>query len=386
MFTRSSISWSVNQIVRMMEGKGKSRMRFDDALQRDTVWRLDQKQLFIDSILRDYPIPALYAERYTEGEDENTGKRVYSILDGKQRCTAMKQFLNGEYKLSDVADPVEYIPYETETEDEAETDEEVTETEPEMVDVSGMYFDDLPQELQDTIKERTLTVYYLDNMSEDEKSEMFYRLNNGVALTAIEKSRVRAVSREKITKLATTNPLFTGNFSEKQIKHYATEDIVFKSWIMLHIDRDKINLDNKYVRPLMETTELSDADMAELDNIFSYINDAAEFLRNDLCKKTAKKLATRTNLITVVPIVKEAMETEVSADSFAGWFETFFPEVETQRVTKTGKTTKTYVVVCKSSKYDKASKSGANHHEQVITRLTEMENSWNAYKVQELAG
>lgn len=362
-----NISWSVSQIVKMMSGTGRrgSEMRFDDALQRDTVWKVEQKQLFIDSILRGYPIPPLYAERFQVDDENNEAKRSYSVLDGKQRCTALKNYLDGDFALSDTSELVE--------DDEGD-----------MIDVSGMRFDDLPDDLQERIKVKTLTVYYLDNMSEDEKAEMFYRLNNGVPLTAIEKSRVRAVSREKITKLATTNSLFTDNFTEKQIKHYATEDIVFKSWIMLHVDRDKVNLDNKYVRPLMETTELSDADMEELSKIFDYINSATEELRNDLCKKTAKKLVTRTNLITVVPIVKDAMEKNVAVDDFVQWFETFFPEIETERATKAGKVVKTYVVECKSSKYDEASKSGANHHEQVITRLTEMENSWNAYKENEL--
>lgn len=354
----ANIQWGINQIVKMMNGKGKSIMRFDDALQRDTVWKLEQKQLLIDSILRGYPIPPLYAERYT-GDDAEEGKRVYSILDGKQRCNALKEYLEGEFGLSDDMNPVE--------------DDDGNE-----VDCAGVVFDGLPEDLQDRIKDKTLTVYYIDGMSEDEKAEMFYRLNNGVALTAIEKSRVKAVSREKITRLATTNELFTGNFTEKQIKHYATEDIVFKSWMMLHVDRDKICLDNKYVRPLMETTELSDEDMAELNDIFNYIQKAEESILGDLNKKTAKKLVTRTNLITVVPIVEDAMES-YDADEFAEWFETFFPEIEVE-TEKNGKIRKNWVVECASKKYEEASKSGANHHEQVITRLTEMESSWATFK------
>lgn len=363
MFTISNIQWSVAQINKMMSGKGRrgSAMRFDDALQRDTVWKLPQKQLFMDSILRGYPIPPLYAERYTDEDENNEAKRSYSVLDGKQRCTTLKAFLDNEFKLADDADPVE-------------------DDEDELVEIAGMTYDDLPEDLQQRIRDKTLTVYYLDNMSEDEKAEMFYRLNNGVALTAIEKSRVRAVSREKITKLATENTLFTNNFSDKQIKHYATEDIVFKSWMMLHVDRDEICLDNKYVRPLMETTEITDEEIAELDGIFDYIESATEFITGDLNKKTAKKLVTRTNLITVVPIVKNAMENNYDSDQFAEWFETFFPESEESKVNNKGKTIKTWKCECVSSKYDEAAKSGANHHEQVVTRLSEMESSWAQYK------
>lgn len=356
-----NIQWTAHTIAKMMDGKGKALLSFDDALQRDTVWKTEQKQLLIDSILRGYPIPPLYAERYTAEDTENSGKRIYSILDGKQRCNAIKAFFDGEFGLADDMNPVE--------------DDNGNE-----VDCAGVVFNGLPEDLQERIKEKSFTVYYLDGMSEDEKAEMFYRLNNGVALTAIEKSRVKAVSREKITQLATTNTLFTSNFTEKQIKHYATEDIVFKSWMMLHIDRDKICLDNKYVRPLMETTEITDEEIAELDGIFDYIESATEFITGDLNKKTAKKLVTRTNLITVVPIVKNAMENNYDSDQFAEWFETFFPESEESKTNNKGKTVKTWKCECVSSKYDEAAKSGANHHEQVVTRLSEMESSWAQYK------
>lgn len=161
MFTISNITWTVKQIVSMVEGNKKSVMRFDDEIQRDTVWKKEQKSLFIDSILRGYPIPPLYAEKY-----DNEEKRIYNVLDGKQRCTTLYGFVKGSFELSDDLDNIEN--------DFGED-----------VDVSGCKFNELPEDLQDKILDKTLTVYYCEGMTEDEKSEMFYRLNNGKPLSSV---------------------------------------------------------------------------------------------------------------------------------------------------------------------------------------------------------
>lgn len=62
--------------------------------QRKLVWSIEEKQAFIDSITKGFPIPLiLFAEK-----QENSDKR-FEIIDGMQRLDAITSFINGEFTL-----------------------------------------------------------------------------------------------------------------------------------------------------------------------------------------------------------------------------------------------------------------------------------------------
>ncbi|WP_313135071.1 DUF262 domain-containing protein [Anaerocolumna sp.] len=64
--------------------------------QRKLVWTEKEKQMLIDSILHEYPIPLiLFAER----QDEN-GIEIYEILDGMQRLNAIFGFIENEFSIN----------------------------------------------------------------------------------------------------------------------------------------------------------------------------------------------------------------------------------------------------------------------------------------------
>ena len=141
----------------------RGNVNFDNAVQRGLVWDNGKKSLLIHSMLYGYAIPAMYFTR-----DENG---VYDSLDGKQRSNAISGFLNGDYALSADIPAV--------MDDEGNTE-----------DFSGMTFDQLPEWAQDRIKDYNLTIYYYEDMTEQEIREFFRRLNNGKPLTAVELTRV----------------------------------------------------------------------------------------------------------------------------------------------------------------------------------------------------
>ena len=72
----------------------------------------------------------------------------------------------------------------------------------ETIDVSGMKFSSLPETLQDIVSDYSLTVYYFDGITEDEITELFWRLNNGKPLSAIELTRVKTKSKSAIAALS----------------------------------------------------------------------------------------------------------------------------------------------------------------------------------------
>ncbi|MCK5180413.1 MAG: DUF262 domain-containing protein [Candidatus Pacebacteria bacterium] len=59
--------------------------------QRSSVWKPEQKQMLIDSILRKIDIPKIYL-RETKNKDYQ-----YEIIDGQQRMRAIWDFLKNDF-------------------------------------------------------------------------------------------------------------------------------------------------------------------------------------------------------------------------------------------------------------------------------------------------
>ena len=64
--------------------------------QRKLVWSIEEKQDFIDSILKEYPVPLiLFAEDNTKEEPG------FEIIDGMQRLNAIVSFIENEFSVND---------------------------------------------------------------------------------------------------------------------------------------------------------------------------------------------------------------------------------------------------------------------------------------------
>ncbi|HEU5402413.1 MAG TPA: DUF262 domain-containing protein [Terriglobales bacterium] len=72
----------------------------DPPYQRRSVWPQAYKQYFIDTVLHNYPAPAIFLFRSVSP----TGEFKYSVVDGKQRLTALFEFAEGQVVISRDAD------------------------------------------------------------------------------------------------------------------------------------------------------------------------------------------------------------------------------------------------------------------------------------------
>ena len=125
--------------------------------QRGAVWSKSQKQLLVDSILRDLDVPKIYLREISDIKfDEET-------VDGQQRLTAIYGFYNDEFSIAKDADPISGI------------------------EIAGMKFSELEEDIKDIFEAYELTVVILRSSSEEEVEEMFLRLQNGTTLNAAEK-------------------------------------------------------------------------------------------------------------------------------------------------------------------------------------------------------
>ena len=83
-----SITWLLN-----LDKFGQ--LDLDPPYQRKSVWSLREKQRFLDTILRNYPSPALFL--HVTYDDE--GNVRYHVVDGKQRISTILDFVAGKLRL-----------------------------------------------------------------------------------------------------------------------------------------------------------------------------------------------------------------------------------------------------------------------------------------------
>ncbi len=329
MIKRANISWSTKQLVKMIS---KGTITFDNVVQRGFIWDVNRKSLLIHSILTGYPIPAFYAAKSENG---------YDMLDGKQRSLSLSGFFNNEFELTNIPE------IEIETENGIE-----------LLDLNGKKFSDLSEDIKDILESYMFTIYYFDGITDDEIVEMFFRLNNGKPLSAIELTRVKAKSMETIKRIG-SHELFTNTLTASAMSKYTNEDIVIKSYIMLHEEGPSI--ETKVIRPIMESVVLTEQDEEQFDQIYSRILSVHNMIENP---KIAKKIVTRTHLVSIIPAVWKSIEKDMSEEDFKGWIEKFFGVAKGATI---------------SDRYNSYCGSGCAKKEAVKNRLNEIEKSFNEY-------
>ena len=124
--------------------------------QRRSVWTDRYQEDFIDTILLDYPAPAIFLyERIGADEQPN-----YSVVDGKQRLTAIFEFVANKFAVGDSSPLASY---------------------------RGVYYNNLPLEVKQVFLRYRFSVEYLPSENETEINNIFDRLNRNVKkLTAQE--------------------------------------------------------------------------------------------------------------------------------------------------------------------------------------------------------
>ena len=85
-------------ISEFYENDKADKYEYDTVYQRDKVWSEEKKSFLIDSILKNYPIPPVF---FRMKIDQDTGMTKYDVIDGKQRLTTIRDFIDGKVALPD---------------------------------------------------------------------------------------------------------------------------------------------------------------------------------------------------------------------------------------------------------------------------------------------
>ncbi|MEH0669094.1 DUF262 domain-containing protein [Vibrio owensii] len=135
--------FSLSAVVDMIEYNS---IDIDPHYQRRDRWKPEKQSALIESFLMNVPVPPIYFSEDDYGS--------YSVIDGKQRLTAIKDFLLGNFALKDL----ERFP-----------------------ELNGYYFKDLPAPIQNALSVRPYirVITLLQQSDPSLKYEVFLRLNTG---------------------------------------------------------------------------------------------------------------------------------------------------------------------------------------------------------------
>lgn len=297
----ASITWTYKQVVKMIE---KETISFSNVVQRSFVWTKQQMSELIWSVIVGYPVPPIYCVR---GITDNEKVKHFDCLDGRQRCTTMYMFLNDGFALT----KLKPIPYLNEEGDE------------QTIDISGLKYSELDEELQDIIKDATITVKYFDNLEQSKRAEMFRRMNNGRALSAKARSLASAVDIEGLLNVG-SHELFNQMLTEKSRESKNQAIIVLKTHTMLNKNVQDISFASKDFNPMIENTQITNTEKLELIRVFDYVVNVHDELKENKEKDVAKKVYTETHLISLIPCIKVAMENNISEAMFGEFLINFF--------------------------------------------------------------
>ena len=140
--------------------------------QRGLRWTELQKRMFLDSIFRDYSIPAFYFHKVktSAGGISNT---FFEIVDGQQRLDAIYTYSENAFQLIDPADTSGFR-FPNFVKDKP-------------CPWAGLRYNELPTDLKDKLNQTKIVAYELKTDDENEIRDLFIRLQGGTALTPQDK-------------------------------------------------------------------------------------------------------------------------------------------------------------------------------------------------------
>ena len=266
-FETKTLSWWFQQ---------KENIDFHPAYQRKgRLWSEKDKSFLIDSILNGFDIPKIYIADFTfVNTGLNIDKKLYAVIDGKQRFEAIFDFFEGKYSLDS-----EFIYY-----DDSDCK------------VAGLSYFDL-KKLYPSISAKfenfNLSVISVITDEEAKINEMFVRLNKSKALTGAELRNAMEGVVPKLTRQIIGHSFFKNkirfNTKRGQDSNLASKLLLIE-FRGLFVDTKKIHLD-RFVK------EAIDAESYDFETAYKRIKTVLVRMNDSFMDKD--KLLTSSGIIPV---------------------------------------------------------------------------------------
>jgi hypothetical protein len=125
--------------------------------QRGEIWDTKRRQRLIDTILREWYVPAIHIVVDTDGEEV--------VLDGQQRLAAIRDFFADKVKIDGTIEPHDEL----------------------IASLNGLKYSKLPFAVRKAVNRFVLPIITLSEYGPQEPNELFFRLNQAYNLTPPEK-------------------------------------------------------------------------------------------------------------------------------------------------------------------------------------------------------
>lgn len=203
----------------------RQRIDTNPDFQRPAVWTTAQKQLLIDTILRDYDVPKMYWRKLAVTPDR------YDVVDGQQRLRAIWGFVDGAFKLPKDSEPIDGMA------------------------IAGCSYETLPDDLHVRFDTYSLDVVVLEDTDEDEVREMFLRLQNGTSLKAQEKRNAMPGAMRQFVRSLTEHDFFKRvGFANSRF----TYDQIAAQMVCLELAGGPVNVKNGDLNRMYEDNQKFD--------------------------------------------------------------------------------------------------------------------------------
>lgn len=193
-----NIEYDLETLVKKIK---KGIIKLNPDYQRNHRWGNVESSKLIESLILNIPIPTVYLSQDIDVDEEvDDDVARYSVIDGQQRLTAIKEFMSNAFELEglEVLHPL-----------------------------NGMIYNNLPPFLVRRLEERTIKCLRIDSTVDPRvKYDIFERLNSGAV--QLESQELR-------------NAVYRGKFND-MIKRLAKNE---KFCSLLHINMKDVENDNK---------------------------------------------------------------------------------------------------------------------------------------------
>ncbi|MBX8619201.1 DUF262 domain-containing protein [Pseudomonas cichorii] len=235
-------TWSIEKLAGL-----HAAINLNPVWQRGAAWKPARKALLIDSILRSMDIPKIYLRKLPANATHR-----YDAVDGQQRMRAIWEFRSGGFSLEhpEVLPPIgEHV-------------------------VHGKTFDNLPKCLRDKFDVFEVSVAEIVSATNDEITNLFARLQLGVALNPAElRNAMLGPIRHMVDSIATSHMFFSA--SRIPDSRYKRQDYVSHVFAMAAYDGRR-NIKAPDLKKMVAEFGVDRA--AEVLNISSKVSDALTVL------------------------------------------------------------------------------------------------------------
>lgn len=189
--------------------------------QRDEIWDTPRRQRLIDTILRDWYVPAIHIVVDSEGEDV--------VLDGQQRLAAIRDFFANKIKINGSTEP---------------PDERIQR-------LDGLTYERLPADVRRAVNGFSVSVIKLDDYEPQEPNELFFRLNQSYNLTPPEKrNALHGDARDQVKELVEELKA-SGLLTKERIgfsnSRLAYDDVIARACVAMELDDMRTHINNNVV-------------------------------------------------------------------------------------------------------------------------------------------